>query len=261
MAERRAFTLVEVLVVVGVVALLAGLLLPTLAGARHAARGVACLANLRSLATLTRLYADANKGFSPTIGVPYAAPPNWALVLQQMSGRLGTTTGDLYFSGSVLVCPATRAALGAQMTRTYAINATGHAGQSAASDGASLRLGSAAVGSTPPDPDNYDIEQASISLDRVIAPAQSPLLVDSIGSAGPGRTASMIDFRQDAHIRERLSTVHALRGIALTQGGSGAPPTSPGGTPGATSVFNAALVDGSVRTQTGVPTAWRVALP
>jgi prepilin-type N-terminal cleavage/methylation domain-containing protein/prepilin-type processing-associated H-X9-DG protein len=59
----RAFTLIELLVVIAVIALLIGLLLPALGKARHSARHVKCLANLRSLQTAQVLYADAYKGY------------------------------------------------------------------------------------------------------------------------------------------------------------------------------------------------------
>lgn len=54
---RRAFTLVEVLVCIAVIALLLGLLLPSLAGARTTARGVHCQSNQRQLVTAWTLYA------------------------------------------------------------------------------------------------------------------------------------------------------------------------------------------------------------
>ena len=219
MARRSAFTLIEALSVVAVVALLVSLLLPAMAGARHVARAAVCLGNLRSVVTLTRAYADDHRGLSPAIGVPYAAPPNWALVIQQLSGRAGSG-GDLYHTGnSVLVCPSARAALGPHMTRTYAINATGHAGL----DG---------------DPDHYDTGLAFIALDKITRPAETPLFLDSAGSAGPGRTASMIDFRQPLHLAERLARPH---------------PAGP--------AFNAALADGAARTHRDPPASWRCPLP
>jgi prepilin-type N-terminal cleavage/methylation domain-containing protein/prepilin-type processing-associated H-X9-DG protein len=57
-APRAAFTLVEVLVVIAVVAILASLLLPALNRARTMSHGIACLNNARQLALAWHLYAD-----------------------------------------------------------------------------------------------------------------------------------------------------------------------------------------------------------
>lgn len=53
----RAFTLIELLIVLGVMALLAGLLLPGLGLARDSARGVRCASNLRQLLSAWSMYA------------------------------------------------------------------------------------------------------------------------------------------------------------------------------------------------------------
>lgn len=55
-ARRAAFTLVELLVVVGVVALLLGILLPALASARNAGRATVSLSQMRQLATGWAMY-------------------------------------------------------------------------------------------------------------------------------------------------------------------------------------------------------------
>ncbi|HEX8339931.1 MAG TPA: DUF1559 domain-containing protein, partial [Tepidisphaeraceae bacterium] len=60
-----AFTLVELLVVIGIVALLIAILLPALNAAREHARGVKCLSNLRQMATATFQYANEFNGSYP----------------------------------------------------------------------------------------------------------------------------------------------------------------------------------------------------
>jgi len=66
--RRRAFTLVELLVVIGVIALSISLLLPSLNVAREAARRVACQSNLRQIGALTMLHAGEHKGYAPLAG-------------------------------------------------------------------------------------------------------------------------------------------------------------------------------------------------
>jgi prepilin-type N-terminal cleavage/methylation domain-containing protein/prepilin-type processing-associated H-X9-DG protein len=65
---RHAFTLVELLVVIGIIALLIGILLPALNKARESGRQVKCLSNMRQLSLAIVAFAGDNKGWMPGTG-------------------------------------------------------------------------------------------------------------------------------------------------------------------------------------------------
>jgi len=77
--RKRAFTMVELLVVIGIIALLIAILLPVLGKARAASQNASCLSNLRQIMNAFRLYALDNKERLPD---PSAAQQSWESLLR-----------------------------------------------------------------------------------------------------------------------------------------------------------------------------------
>src|SRR6266436_1976493 len=75
---RGAFSLVELLVVIGIIAVLIGILLPALSRARSQAKAVLCMNNMRQVGVFLLQYANNNHGVIYPIGpeVPDPLPPN-----------------------------------------------------------------------------------------------------------------------------------------------------------------------------------------
>jgi prepilin-type N-terminal cleavage/methylation domain-containing protein/prepilin-type processing-associated H-X9-DG protein len=98
MRKRNAgFTLVELLVVIGIIALLISILLPALANARRNALAVKCLSNLRQCYNALQLYVSDNKGFIIPVRAGGGAPGAWSpSTAATVLGRPFTYNGFTY---------------------------------------------------------------------------------------------------------------------------------------------------------------------
>ena len=110
-ARVRAFTLVELLVVIGIIALLISILLPSLNSARRAAQSTVCLAQLRQLGVAITGYAVDNRGHVVPTRVKSAAGNDfWSVLLiaSKYIPKQNTNATSLEAARSVLVCPSIR---------------------------------------------------------------------------------------------------------------------------------------------------------
>jgi len=113
MRRSKGFTLVELLVVIGIIAVLISVLLPSLNKAREQARMIKCASNIRQIYDAMVMYANENRGVLPIAGFDGETEPYFGLLAAQ-PGLLDLQNGQLwpYIGGgadrhqSLFLCPS-----------------------------------------------------------------------------------------------------------------------------------------------------------
>ena len=121
--NQAAFTLIELLVVIAIIAILAALILGPVSRSKEAAKGAACISNLRQIGIALQLYVDANNQRLPTmydkpVEVDTNQPPT--NTLPSVDVVLGSELGNT----NVLRCPSDKNNIFERTGSSYFWNST-----------------------------------------------------------------------------------------------------------------------------------------
>lgn len=194
---RKAFTLIELLIVIVIIAILASLILPVFRAIQENARTTKCINNLRQVGSTMFLYAQDHNGYFPTSGgtvtwgsVDAAAPGgsgtnSW---MEQTSAYLsgtGSSTDPQYLAGnSIFTCPSATLMSGTlPATKYYSYFNGAHAAYAA--NGSSF---------------------AAVKLQTITYPTKTIMSGDITHVSWPGTNSGMFDADKDDYTQNPIDT-------------------------------------------------------
>jgi prepilin-type N-terminal cleavage/methylation domain-containing protein len=108
-AQRRGFSLIEVLVVTAIIMILVSILMPIIRSVRLSAHKTVCISNLKQLGMAMEMYSHDYRGFFPKEEdrAPYGNGyfwSHWAKKLEPYIDKIGKTQG--YITNKIMKCPS-----------------------------------------------------------------------------------------------------------------------------------------------------------
>nr|WP_081722065.1 prepilin-type N-terminal cleavage/methylation domain-containing protein [Geminisphaera colitermitum] len=119
--SRHAFTLIELLTVIAIIGILAGIMIPTVSKVRKTAARSTCASNLRQLGMGLALYAEENRGALPRAKEPDTNGLAWPTLIGNII-KVDSTKAN---QNNVFICSAAKSTYPNPPIRTYGINLTG----------------------------------------------------------------------------------------------------------------------------------------
>ncbi len=215
----RGFTLVELLVVIGIIALLISILLPSLSRARESANKVACMSNMRQIGNGFLMYLGSNRNKYPRCAsgsVLYEDWIYWQPNRDQKESRIAPYLGG--FVKKVFTCPSDDVSVhpgGTPYRYSYTVNETicRNDGPVGTSGKPGYNSGNTAVVRT-------------LNHSQIIRPSEKILLIDESsptiddGAWAPQNYATdghnLLSNRHDKHGEQPTNaTPNAGRGVVL----------------------------------------------